>query len=163
MHPFLPWTASSSFSFGLWISFVDKMLLQDQSQFLVLKWQMKIRKVQAWKSYITGLELTSGQDFGKKSSRCTSCPVGKIWASVDENSPLKVEKILKRSLNSIPLPWHSMKIQIMGGKVCLMCKGKTFLGVVNKLLKIKKFVDNAQQCFAFTPQANFNDHILNFH
>jgi hypothetical protein len=30
-----------------------------------------------------------------------------------------------------------MKIQIMGGKVCLMCNGKTLLGVVNKLLKIK--------------------------
>ena len=29
----------------------------------------------------------------------------------------------------------------MGGKVCLRCKGKTLLGV--------------QQCFAFTPQANF--------
>ena len=27
----------------------------------------------------------------------------------------------------------------------------------------KKFVDNAQQCFAFTPQANFPAHILNFH
>ena len=51
-----------------------------------------------------------------------------------------------------------MKIQIMGGKVCLMCKGKTLLGVVKKLLKTKKIVDNAQQCFAFTPQANFPAH-----
>ena len=25
------------------------------------------------------------------------------------------------------------------------------------------FVDNAQQCFAFTPQANFPTHNLNFH
>ena len=39
---------------------------------------------------------------------------------------IKVEKILKGSLDSIPSP--SIKIQIMGGKVCLKCKGKTFLG-----------------------------------
>ena len=44
---------------------------------------------------------------------------------------IKVEKILKGSLDSIPSP--SVKIQIIGGKVCLRCKGKTFLGIVNKL------------------------------
>ena len=37
----------------------------------------------------------------------------------------KVEKILKGSLDSIPSPSPSVKIQIMGGKVCLRCKGKT--------------------------------------
>ena len=67
----------------------------------------------------------------------------------------KVEKILKGSLDLIPSPSPSVKIQIMGGKVCLMCTGKTFLGVVNKHLDTKKFVDNAQQCFAFTHQAKF--------
>ena len=41
----------------------------------------------------------------------------------------KVEKILKSSLDSIPSPSPSVKIQIMGGKVCLRCKGKTLLGV----------------------------------
>jgi len=45
---------------------------------------------------------------------------------------VKVEKILKGSLDSIPSP--SVKIQIMGGKVCLRCKGKTLLGIVNKFL-----------------------------
>ena len=49
----------------------------------------------------------------------------------------KVEKNLKGSLDSIPSPSPSMKIQIMGGKVCLRCKGKTLLGIVNKLLKKK--------------------------
>jgi hypothetical protein len=44
----------------------------------------------------------------------------------------KVENILKCSLNLIP----SVKIQIMGGKVCLTCKGKTLLGDVNKRLII---------------------------
>ena len=33
----------------------------------------------------------------------------------------KVEKILKGSLDSIPSPSPSVKIQIMGGKVCLRC------------------------------------------
>ena len=51
----------------------------------------------------------------------------------------KVEKILK---DSIPSPSLSVKIQIqiMGGKVCLRCKGKTLLGVVNKLLKTKSLL-----------------------
>ena len=39
---------------------------------------------------------------------------------------IKVEKILKGS----PSPSPSVKIQIMGGKVCLKCKGKTLLGVL---------------------------------
>jgi hypothetical protein len=43
----------------------------------------------------------------------------------------KVENILKGSLDSIPSP--SVKIQIMGGKVFLWCKGKTLLAIVNKL------------------------------
>ena len=46
----------------------------------------------------------------------------------------KVENILKGSLDLIPSPSPSMKIQIMGGKVCFRCKGKTLLDVVNKLL-----------------------------
>ena len=54
--------------------------------------------------------------------------------------PGKVEKILIGSLDSIQSPLPSLKIQIMGGKVCLLCKGKTLLGVVNKLLKIEKLL-----------------------
>ena len=46
-----------------------------------------------------------------------------------------VEKILKGSLDSIPSSSSSVIIQIMSGKVYLRCKGKTLLGVVNKLLK----------------------------
>jgi hypothetical protein len=50
----------------------------------------------------------------------------------------KVEKILKGSLDFILSPLPSERIQIMGGrKVCLRCKGKTLLGVVNKHLKTK--------------------------
>ena len=49
----------------------------------------------------------------------------------------KVEKVLKGSLNLIPPPLPLVNIQIMGGKVCLRCKGLTLLVVVNKLLKTK--------------------------
>ena len=68
----------------------------------------------------------------------------------------RIEKILEDSLDTISSP--SVKIQIMGGKESLGCKGKTLLGVANKLLKTKHF----QQCFAFTPEANFPAHIPGF-
>jgi hypothetical protein len=51
----------------------------------------------------------------------------------------KVQIFLKGNLDLIPSPSPSVKIQIMGGKVCLRCKGKPVLGVVNKLLKTKVF------------------------
>ena len=44
-------------------------------------------------------------------------------------------KVLKGSLDLTPSTKPSVKIQIVGGKVCLRCKGKTLFGVVNKLLK----------------------------
>ena len=52
----------------------------------------------------------------------------------------KVEKIYEDSLDSIPSPSPSVEIQIIGGKVCLKCKGKTLLGVVNKLLETKSII-----------------------
>ena len=50
--------------------------------------------------------------------------------------------IFKGSLHSIPSPSSAKKIQIMDGKVCLRCKGKTLLqlGIVNKLLKTKSLL-----------------------
>jgi hypothetical protein len=54
--------------------------------------------------------------------------------------PFKVEKILKGSLDFILSPSRSVKIQIMGGKVCLRCKGKT-LWSLSKTFENKKFVD----------------------
>jgi len=44
-----------------------------------------------------------------------------IWAD-------EIENILKGSLDSIPSP--SVKIQIIGGKVCLRYKGKTLLQII---------------------------------
>ena len=49
----------------------------------------------------------------------------------------KIENILKGSLDLLPSPSPSVK---MGGKVCLSCKGKTLLGVVNKLLKTESLL-----------------------
>ena len=51
----------------------------------------------------------------------------------------KVERILEGSLDLILSPSPLVKIQIMGGKVCLRCKGKTMLGIVNKLLTRSKW------------------------
>ena len=48
----------------------------------------------------------------------------------------KVENVLKGSLDLIT-PSPSMKIQIMDRKVCLRCKGKTLLSLVNTHLKTK--------------------------
>jgi hypothetical protein len=75
----------------------------------------------------------------------------------------KVEKMLKGSLDLIPSPSPSVKIQIMSRRVCLRCKGKTLLGIVSKLLKNKFFLDNCQQCFALLPRVNFPTSNLNFY
>ena len=73
----------------------------------------------------------------------------------------KVEKILKGGLDSTPSPSPSLKIQIMGGKVCSRCKGKHCWALTINFL-FSKFVYNTQQCFAFTPKENFSAHNLNF-
>ena len=52
----------------------------------------------------------------------------------------KVEMNLKGSLDLIPSPSTSVRIQIMGGKVCLRHKGKTLLGIINKVLKTKSLL-----------------------
>ena len=59
----------------------------------------------------------------------------------------KVKKISKGSLNSISSP--SVKIQIMGGKVCLCCIGKTLLGVVKKLLKTKSLLTSPSNVLSY--------------
>ena len=66
---------------------------------------------------------------------------------------VKVEKILKGSLDSIPSP--SMKIQIMGRKVCLSCKGETLLGIVNKLLKTKSLLTSPSNVLPYYLKQTF--------
>ena len=62
--------------------------------------------------------------------------VQKFRCQIDNFQIHKVEKILKGSLNLIPSP---------------------------SPVYFQKFADNAQQCFVFTPQANFPAHNLNSH
>ena len=62
----------------------------------------------------------------------------------------------------MPLP--SLKIQIMGGKVCLMCKGKTLLGIVNNLSKQKVCWHRPSKfCLIIVSIVNFPVNNLNFH
>ena len=58
--------------------------------------------------------------------------------------PGKIENILKGNLVSIPPPSPPVKkIEIMGGKVCLRCKSKTLLGIVNKPLRTKSLLTSS--------------------
>ena len=68
---------------------------------------------------------------------------------LSEHSNVKVEKILEGSLDSIQSPSPSVKIQILGRKVCLRCKGKTLQGVVNKLLKTKSLLTSPSNVLSY--------------
>ena len=50
--------------------------------------------------------------------------------------------------------WQDILLEVIRQNIAEGCQ-QTF--------ENNKFVDNAQQCFAFTPQANFPTHNLNFH
>jgi hypothetical protein len=71
-------------------------------------------------------------------------------------SLFKVEKILKGSLDSIPSPLPSVKIQIKGWKVCMRCKGKKLLGVVNKLLKTKSLLTSPSNVLPYHLKSTSN-------
>ena len=76
--------------------------------------------------------------------------VGHFRQSMDSDvNASKVEKILKDSLDSIPSPSSSVKIQTMGGKVCLRCKGKTLTGDVNKFLKTKNLLTSPSNVLSY--------------
>ena len=54
----------------------------------------------------------------------------------------KVKKILKGSLDSISSSSPSVKIQILGGKVCSRHKSKTLLVIINTLFVFKSLSSN---------------------
>ena len=62
---------------------------------------------------------------------------------------IKVENILKGSLDLIPWPSPSEKFQTMGGKVCLRSKGKTLLGVVHKILDTKGMLTSSSNVLSY--------------
>ena len=74
-------------------------------------------------------------DLGQMSNSCSLSSQGGLLFTFQL---VKVEKILKGILDSIPSP--SVKIQIMGRKVFLRRKGKTLLGIVNKHLNTKSLL-----------------------
>jgi hypothetical protein len=100
-------------------------------------------------------------DLCRQVPTCQSSPSIQIPAL--HNPSHKAEKILKGSLHSIPSPKPSVKVQIMGGKVCSKYKGKTLLRRCRQTFENKKFVDIIQQCFALLLQVNFPTNNLNFH
>ena len=51
-----------------------------------------------------------------------------------------LSETVEKSLDLSQSPSLLVKIQIIGRKVCLRCKGKTFLGDVNKLFVFKSFL-----------------------
>ena len=77
------------------------------------------------------------------------------FVPISKRPNFKVEKIWEDSLNLIPSPSSSAKIQIIARKVCLRCKVKTMLGAVNKLLKTKSLLTSPSN-------ANFPANNLNF-
>ena len=50
--------------------------------------------------------------------------------------------------------WRESLLQLIRQNIAGWCQ---------QIFCFQKFVDNAQQCFAFTPEANFPAHDLNFH
>ena len=73
----------------------------------------------------------------------------------------KVEKILKGSLDLIPSPFSENSNY--GRESLLHVLRQNIAGQCQQAFCFQKFVDNAYRCFAFTPQANFPAHNLNFH
>ena len=85
---------------------------------------------------------------------------GEILASVNfilglDLRTYKVEKILKGSLDSIPSPTPSVRIQIMSGKVFLRCKGKTLMGIVNKLFVFKSLLTMSSNVLPYYLEQTF--------
>ena len=86
------------------------------------------------------------------------CELGSINFDTNQNHLLcaivfdcvdKVEKILKGSLDSIQSPSPSVKTQIMREKICWRCKGKTYLGIVNKLLETKSLLTSSNNVLSY--------------
>ena len=96
-----------------------------------------IKKEVIKKQFLALVHVIVGR-FSEKQNKCW-VHLGQSFLSIyfQCRKNIKVEKILKGSLDLVSSPSPSVKIQIMCGKVCLKCKGKTLLGVVNLLFVFK--------------------------
>ena len=74
----------------------------------------------------------------------------------------KLKKILKGSLEWVPSPLPSVKIQIMVKKFARVEKSK-HCWVLSTNFENKKFVDIPQQCLALLSQVKFPAYNSNFH
>ena len=55
----------------------------------------------------------------------------------------------------IPSPSSSVKIQVMARKVCLKCKSKTLVGIVNKLFVFKSLLPTPSNVLPLHPKHTF--------
>ena len=110
----------------------------------------------SWISVLSLVSLSTTAALWQESRNCLTYCADHINCCEDKTVSynsynfIKVEKILKGSLDSNLSPSPSVKIQIMCRKVCLRCTGKT--GCCQQTFENKKFVDIALQCFALLPQ-----------
>ena len=86
-------------------------------------------------------------------------PVGIL---LTKTAGFKVKKILKDSMDSISSPSPSLKIQIMGGKVCLSCEKQNIAGCCQQTFEYKTFVTLPSNvlplCFNKLSRLNLNFH-----
>jgi hypothetical protein len=75
---------------------------------------------------------------------------GKLKFIITEITMIKSEMTFSENSNY----WQESLMEVIRQNIAGWCQ---------QTLCIKKFVDNSQQCFAFTHQANFPAHNLNFH
>ena len=75
---------------------------------------------------------------------------------------VKVEKILKGSLDLIPSPLHGENSNYCRESLLEVYR-QIIAGGCQQTFENKKFVDITQQCFALLPQVNFPANNLNFH
>ena len=75
---------------------------------------------------------------------------------------IKVENILKGSLDSDPITFNFSENSNFRQESLLEVKRQNIAGLCEQTLK-QKFVDISQQCFALLPQVNFPVNNLNFH
>ena len=116
------------------------LYLYEITAFLFSRYKPDLQTVVKYKTSQVTLKVNA---LHKVAQKCSYHVLNWLQLSLQELSyslitlVLKVEKILKGSLDSIPSPSTSEKIQTMGRKVCLRCKSKTLLGIVNKFLNSK--------------------------
>ena len=81
---------------------------------------------------------------------------------LSSNVSIEVEKIEEDGLDLISSSWPSENSNYWRESFQKLIR-KNIAGCHQQTFENKNFVDITQQCFAFTPQASFPAHNLNFH